>query len=222
MLVAELDPIEQQTIALAGLFQALNLTCQCARQGRVTDLPALETCLNSLLSLNAEDAEQVYAGRSHLALGLQTLLGQLQRRPDKAHTESARYAAVLLFLERRLHAQPQVLSHLARDIAKIREQQQQNAISDPPFLHDFAMVYSAHISPLGPKLQVQGEPTHLRDRENADRIRALLLAAVRAAMLWRHWGGNRLHMVLFRGRYRRCTRQLLLFSQVHFKGSGQN
>jgi high frequency lysogenization protein len=43
---------------------------------------------------------------------------------------------------------------------------------------------------------VNGEHVHLTRKENADRIRALLLAGLRAAVLWRQSGGGRLLMLL--------------------------
>ncbi len=207
--VAEHDIVEQQTIALAGLFQAVALTCQCARQGRVEDPAALATSLHSLLQVEAQDAELVYGDRTCLALGLRALAAQLARIPNAANSEPARYVASLLYLERRLCGQPPRLARLAEDIAGIRDRQIQNAITDPPMLREFAQIYSAHISPLGPKLMINGEPGYLRDADIAACIRALLLAGVRSAVLWRQWGGTRLRMHLFRGRYRRCTRVLL-------------
>lgn len=207
------DPVESQTIALAGLFQALGLACQCARQGRFEDPRAFETSLNSLLVFAAADAEAVFQDRTRLTLGLQSLRRQLGRIPSAANAEPAAYAATLLFLERRLHGQPPVLARLTREIAAIREQRPQNAICDPPMVREFARIYSELISPLGPKLLVKGEPGFLQDAANAARIRALLLAGVRAIMLWRHWGGNRLRMIVFRGRYRRCAQRLLGLSR---------
>ncbi len=203
------DTIEQQTIALAGLFQALSLARQCAWQGRVETPEDLETSLNSLLVFDARDAESVYGNRTLLASGLKALLEQLGRMPSRITAEPARYAATLLYLERRLHSNRAAMDRLTRDIINIRDRQHLNSITDPPLLEEFARIYSECVSPLGPKLMVNGEPAHLRDPENAARIRALLLAGLRSTMLWRHWGGNRLRMIVFRGRYRYRTRRIL-------------
>ncbi len=199
----------QQTFALAGLVQAVGLIGQCAWRGRVDNDLALQSCLNSLLVFNAEDAESVYTDRSHLEFGLKSLRSLLSRVPNLANAESARYVANILFLERLAHQQPQTLDTIGQRLSQIREHYPQNALSDPPQLREFAQIYSDQISPLGPKLMIKGEPGCLKDADNAARIRALLLAGVRAGALWRHWGGNRLRMIVFRGRYRRCTHQLL-------------
>jgi high frequency lysogenization protein len=46
------------------------------------------------------------------------------------------------------------------------------------------------------KIQVAGNPEHLNVEANQKRIRALLLAGVRAAVLWRQLGGKR-RQILF-------------------------
>ena len=49
---------------------------------------------------------------------------------------------------------------------------------------------------------VSGEPHHLSDPKNANKIRALLLAGMRSAVLWRQLGGNRLQLLLARKTHR--------------------
>ena len=57
-----------------------------------------------------------------------------------------------------------------------------------------------HISSLRPRILVQGHAAYLQDERNAALIRALLLAAIRAAGLWQINGGGRLRLVLGRRR----------------------
>ena len=45
---------------------------------------------------------------------------------------------------------------------------------------------------------VHGAQIHLAKPDNANRIRALLLAGIRAARLWRQSGGSRLRLLLRR------------------------
>ena len=56
---------------------------------------------------------------------------------------------------------------------------------------------------------VNGDPVHLNNSENANRIRALLLAGIRAATLWRQSGGGRLTLLLRRNPLLLETRMLL-------------
>jgi high frequency lysogenization protein len=56
---------------------------------------------------------------------------------------------------------------------------------------------------------VAGEQRHLSDPENADRIRAVLLAGIRSAVLWRQCGGVRWKLLFHRGRLQQEARRLL-------------
>ena len=53
-----------------------------------------------------------------------------------------------------------------------------------------AELYQSHISPLGPKIILRGEPHLLQRPEIAAKIRTALLAGVRAMVLWRQMGGR--------------------------------
>ena len=56
---------------------------------------------------------------------------------------------------------------------------------------------------------VSGEHMHLSKPENANRIRALLLAGIRAAVLWRQSGGNWFSLMLRRKSLAEETRRIL-------------
>jgi len=51
---------------------------------------------------------------------------------------------------------------------------------------------------LRPRIKVSADPVILENPGNQNLIRALLLAAIRAAVLWRQCGGGRLALVLRR------------------------
>jgi len=58
-----------------------------------------------------------------------------------------------------------------------------------------AAIYQDTISKFQYRIHVSGDPNLLREAQQADRIRALLLAGIRAAMLWRQVGGRRWHLL---------------------------
>ena len=58
--------------------------------------------------------------------------------------------------------------------------------------------YRQTVSTLQPRVIVNGDPAILENPDNQNLIRALLLAAIRAAVLWRQCGGGRLTLVLRR------------------------
>ena len=65
------------------------------------------------------------------------------------------------------------------------------------------------MSNLTPRIMVSGEPKHLTDNDNAHRIRANLLAAIRSTVLWRQLGGSRFGLVFSRRAYIGACRHLM-------------
>jgi high frequency lysogenization protein len=61
---------------------------------------------------------------------------------------------------------------------------------------------------------VRGEPNYLQNPDNQNRIRALLLAGIRAAWLWRQMGGNRWRILFGRQQFLDAA-QTYLRSQLH-------
>ncbi|KPU83108.1 lysogenization regulator, partial [Psychromonas sp. PRT-SC03] len=64
-------------------------------------------------------------------------------------------------------------------------------IDDDNILSSLNLIYKDLISDLGPKIQVNGSPSCLQQERTQHKIRALLLAGVRSAVLWRQIGGKR-------------------------------
>ena len=51
-------------------------------------------------------------------------------------------------------------------------------------------LYVNQVSPIGPRVLVQGNPVYLGQPDLVGEVRATLLAALRAAVLWRQVGGS--------------------------------
>jgi high frequency lysogenization protein len=72
-----------------------------------------------------------------------------------------------------------------------------------------AEIYSDTISTFSFRIQVMGEYQHLQQPRIANRIRTLLFAGIRSAVLWRQLGGRRLKIILYRNKITRNAEQLL-------------
>jgi len=72
-----------------------------------------------------------------------------------------------------------------------------------------AELYAQTLSRLQPRILVEGNPTYLQQAAQVNQIRALLLAAVRAAVLWRQLGGSQLRLVFRRRQYTMLARGFL-------------
>jgi high frequency lysogenization protein len=134
-----------------------------------------------------------------VSLGARQLIGQLTG-DVKRNSELTRYAIQLLQLERKLSRNPAMLKRISEGIALARSRLEHFPMLHPNILAQLAELYSNTVSRLQPRIIVHGEPLHLQNPENVNRIRSLLLAGIRAAILWRQTGGSRWHLLFSRGR----------------------
>jgi high frequency lysogenization protein len=180
-----------RVIALAALLQAVCLVQQIAETGQV-DQVEFETLLKSLAATDAESTEVIYGDLTHLKMGFLQLDKQLSKSKDKTDIILLRYVISLLHLERKLKKRPAMLDLIGREIDQIPQQIEYfGGINSPQVIARFADIYHRTISELSPRVQVHGEPSFLQQPDNVNRIRALLLAAIRAAVLWQQKGGRR-------------------------------
>ena len=63
-----------------------------------------------------------------------------------------------------------------------------------------ATLYQDTISTLNHRIQVQGQVDYLRNDYVSNRVRSLLLAGIRSAVLWHQLGGRRWRLIFFRKR----------------------
>jgi len=201
--------ITDSTLALAGVFQATVLVQQAACQGRV-DEDDLETCIRSIFELDPPSTEAVFGGRHHLARGLRVLSDQLGNRAKKDNLELTRYVITIMHLERKLSRRRQLLQALSQGIKRIREQADYFSFTHDNVIAALADLYVNTVSTLSPRIMVRGEQGYLTDPGVSNRVRALLLAAMRAAVLWRQCGGTRLQLVLQRKKLSQTAQQLLI------------
>ena len=187
----------ERTIALAGLYQAVNCVIRIARQGSV-DTEIMQPCIHSLFQVDAENVESVFGEPGVLANGARRLVAQLTGRPER-DLELTRYAVQVIKLERELARRPDLLDIIAEGIREAQSKRVHFDLLHPNLLAHFADLYSQTLSHLQPRILIHGDPLHLRNPDNQNRLRALLLAAVRAARLWRQVGGSRWQL-LFRNR----------------------
>ncbi|MEC7689871.1 MAG: high frequency lysogenization protein HflD [Pseudomonadota bacterium] len=190
-----LDPKIEQHIALAGVCQAAALVQKVARAGTV-DTEACEASLSSILVTDPESPQHVFGQLSNLKMGYQSIVSQLSGRSSHKDAELTRYVASLLGLERKLSAKPAALNELGQRISHVQRQLAHVDFDNSQIIASLASIYSDIISPLAPKIQVAGNTEHLSRPLNQQRVRALLLAGVRAAVMWRQMGGRR-RQILF-------------------------
>ncbi len=203
--------IYQKTIALAGIIQAAALVKELANNNRTSE-NYFETSIASIFKINSTSVEDVFNGRTddvpELALGLKELHQLLEQKfaPGK---ELIRYSLEIIALQRRLERNPKIASIISERIEKLTPQLASCSVTDQSVITALATIYKENLSNLGRSIQVTGNRLYLENPYNVHKIRALLLAGVRAAMLWQQVGGKRWYIVFQRDAIRSTARELL-------------
>lgn len=195
-------------LALAGLCQAAALINQLATKGEVESQEALRASLYSLLQTEPENTLAVYAGRaSNLKLGLETLIEQFTTM-DNANISS--YWSNLLGLESSLNRDDLAKRQLSLRIQRLPQQLEfhHHDLLNEQVLSIFANIYIEVISPLGRKINIIGEARYLQQQLVQDKVRACLLAGIRAAVLWRQVGGSKWWLLFNRGKIVKAAQEI--------------
>jgi high frequency lysogenization protein len=185
---------QDRVIALAGIYQAVACVMRIARTGSA-DTAAIEPCIYSLFQVDAPDVPSIYGEPGALANGARQIVAQLTGRPER-DLEMTRYVISVIKLERVLSRRRDLLGRIGEGIEAAKAKREHFPLAHPNLIAHFAEVYGDTLSRLEPRIMVRGEPLHLKNPDNQNRIRALLLAAIRSAMLWRQVGGSRLSLLL--------------------------
>jgi len=185
-------------IALAGIYQAVHCVVRIARQGSV-DTAAVEPCLFSLFQVDADTVASVFGPPGAVSVGARQIVEQMPSQSER-DMELTRYVITLIKLEQRLAARRDLLAAIRAGIDEATVMLERRSLLDPAIFAHIADLYAKTISSLQPRIMVRGEPLHLNNQDNQNRIRALLLAGIRSAMLWRQTGGSRWQILFGRRR----------------------
>ncbi len=194
-----MNSTEQQVLALAGIFQACAMVEKLAKSG-ICPQGAYRCSIESLFIQNPEDTLSVYGSLGGLHFGLELLTEMLHDHRNTKQNDALKYALGIMHLQKKLSKNRDMLNVMgtrieqAADKAKHFESLHENVIGN------IADIYSDTISTFRYRIQVNGDFNLLQQQRVANQIRALLLAAIRSAMLWRQLGGNRFQLVSSRAR----------------------
>ena len=113
-------------------------------------------------------------------------------------------------LERQLVKSEDTVLRLSQGIEEIRRDFESKPLgpSSSKTTALLSNLYKQTISQLGPKIIVKGQPKNLTIGVNTERIRSLLLAGIRSAVLWRQVGGKRRDLVFRRTELLSCCQEL--------------
>ena len=190
--------LQSRCIAFAGMCQAAYLVDKISTTGMIPDTAAFEASLHSIMRTESDSPLTVFGGYSSLNLGLTSMLEQLENNNNKRNMQVTKYIIGMIALEKKLRQNPSALNLLGERINQVQRQLAHFGIQDSNTLNNLDAIYKELLSPLGPKIQVNGNPSCLQQEQTQHKIRALLFAGVRATVLWRQLGGKRRQLIFSR------------------------
>ena len=195
---------QSQAWALAALFLAIDNVRAIAERGEVQTDAEL-TLLPSLLTYNAADIADYYGDPAPLARGRRAYQRTFQQKNDE---QNLRYSAQILHVERRLAKKAALMRTLKERLHAAQRQAEYYPVNHDNLIASFAATYQETASLAAGRILIRGEPQWLRQPDMTNRIRALLLAGVRAAVLWRAYGGNRYTLLFARDKVEAAMQKL--------------
>ncbi len=194
---------QDRTLALIGIYQASQLIYDLATTGKA-DETAYHTCIQSLFCTNPSNTLEVYGGDiTNIQVGVKTLLRQMtsEQAMEARNVEVTRYALSLIILQKKLLEQGEPLQKISKILEMAEGQQAHFGEEHDNVIASIARAYSENVSPVRPKVMVNGQHGHLQNPRIANKIRALLLAGIRSALLWSQVGGSRWGLIWSRKKY---------------------
>jgi len=180
-------PLEPRVLALAGLMQALRQVRRVAETGQA-DGAVLSTALDSVFRVDAESADEIYGDARALRPGLLLLRDYFRNQNEDEFLP--KLALAVTQLERRFVRDDEMAREVQERIVALAPEAARLGSTHPEVLAGLGKLYADTISNLRPRVMVQGNPHYLGQADVVAEIRAVLLAALRSAVLWRQMGGS--------------------------------
>lgn len=185
--IGAVQPVYDRALALAGLLQALAQVRRVADTGEA-DERVLATCIESLFRFDAPSTAAVYGGIENVRPGLLMLRDYLAGKLEDDVVP--KLALSVLQLERRFVRDDEMVERVRRGLEAQRMPAEREGATHPDVLLALGNLYAQTLSLVRPRVLVQGNPHYLGQAGVVAEVRALLLAAVRSAVLWRQRGGT--------------------------------
>lgn len=208
---------EYQNLALAAVTQCALLINKLAIQG---DAPQVElvASINPLLVLNPNSMDEIYPRIMDLSLGLRTVQEVFSNERIKENAEIVRYTLGMLLLRNKLSRNQQMQTKIGDQLKMVDSltcitekdsaKNHLDLIGQDRIFKELASLYQVTISTLPYRIQVKGKEHNLKNENVTNRIRALLLAGIRSAVLWYQLGGRRWHLIFYRSRIQDTARNI--------------
>jgi len=179
--------MNDRVLALGGMLQALAQVRRIADTGQ-SESTQVQVALDSVFRIDAASTAAVYGDAASLRKGLGLLRDYLAN--ESKDQALSKLALAVLQLERRFVREDAVVTQVLTGLRGLEAPAQRMGSTNPDVVAGLGSLYADTVSTLRPRVMVQGNPHYLGQAGVVAEIRALLLAALRSAVLWRQSGGN--------------------------------
>lgn len=214
----QLTPRQNRALALAGVFQATQITHMTALGGRQQMGESGQFYFEQLIkaSLNIRPTQSnsphtldFFHQLSDLSLGLKAFENCLiqpfsptpkSKLPKFANTKlPMSYAMALLHLEKKVYQNPEFVKIIEQSQQKILKQLSffDHNYAHPSIIANLAQTYVDTAGSIHPRIMVRGHAEAFKDPAHTNRIRVALFTGLQMAHLWRQVGGSSWNFMFF-------------------------
>ncbi|WP_200481197.1 MULTISPECIES: high frequency lysogenization protein HflD [unclassified Acinetobacter] len=207
---------QNRALALAGVFQAAQLTHMTAMTGQQSIGESgnfyfeqlIKACLNIRPTMNSSmQTLDFFNQLADISLGLKTLESSItqpfssapkSRLPKLSNAKlPMTYAMALLQLEKKVYRNPEYVEIIEKSQQKILKQLSffDNNYLHPSIIANLAQTYVETAGQINPRIMVRGNAEAFKDSHHTNRIRACLFTGLQMAHLWRQLGGSSWNMI---------------------------
>lgn len=207
---------QECVLALAGIIQASALVFEVAMENKWSE-SAFTVCINSLYNQTPANFLDVYGDITGLEKGLSILSRIFNSSKSLEYREISRYSISAIHLARKLIKNKALTAKLS---AKIRFSASQAQYFSPTHSNVIASLAQAYVETLGSlpfRIQIIGRPEIMKRPETLDKARALLMAAVRSAVLWQQLGASQWQLLFKRKALTKTAQSLLTQMNISVK-----
>ncbi len=199
---------QERVLALSGVVQAATLLFEFTIENK-WDEAAFAVCIGSLYNQNPADLTDIYGDLHGLEKGLSILARIFQAPKSLKDREITRYSVGTIHLARKL-AKNKALTEKLK--TKIRFSASQAQYFSPTHSNVIASIAETYVETLGSlpfRIQILGRPEIMKRAETLEKARALLMAAVRSAVLWQQLGASQWQLLFKRKALANSAKALL-------------
>ena len=201
------NDIQAQTQAFAAICQASALIQELANCGTWDD-DAAAILIKSLATDSTDNLEQLYPPQ-YLKTGYYSLIQCFGGNTgEQRYLQLAKYVILFLRLERKVTQSSTASERLYRRLEANTSDARAKHLSvlDPSLIENLSNIYKSEVSDTGLlKFNIYGKKTMLQQPHIQHKIRALILAAIKAVIHWRIAGGRRRSLIFKRSRLVECA-----------------